>query len=292
MSEEGIKASEQGSAFEFGAKLAEERNQQQLLFSQLEARIAELEGGRQHGESKVSEAKRDVIILVHGIRDRALWQSQVRAALRQAGFEVCLTDFGRLDLFRFLVPGPFFRRSAINKVRVQINAVRVLYPECRLSVIAHSFGTYVISNVMMEEFAIVFHRVIFCGAVISPKIAFEQISNRFSPVIMNEIGTSDPWPALARSITWGYGSSGTFGYRQPLVEDRWHESAGHSFFLNSDFCAKYWVPFLKDGVIVSGTENPTAPNLFIRFISLIHLKYLVITFLAIVLAAYFLRRGT
>jgi hypothetical protein len=62
---------------------------------------------------------------------------------------------------------------------------------------------------------------------------------------MNEVGTRDIWPAIAESITSGYGSAGTYGFLRPLVRDRWHNGAHHGYFLNPSFCKKFWVPFLK-----------------------------------------------
>jgi hypothetical protein len=43
---------------------------------------------------------------------------------------------------------------------------------------------------------------------------FEQYLKRFTIPVINEIGTRDFLPALAESITWGYGSVGTHGFRE------------------------------------------------------------------------------
>jgi len=56
-----------------------------------------------------------VVILVHGIRDFAGWQSVIREALKKKGFTVELTNYMRLDLLRFLLPTGFFRRQIIDK---------------------------------------------------------------------------------------------------------------------------------------------------------------------------------
>lgn len=90
-----------------------------------------------------------------------------------------------------------------------------------------------------------FHRIIFCGSVIPYNFRFEQIQDQFSAPIINEVGTRDIWPAMAESITRGYGSAGTYNFRRPLVRDRWHNGAGHGYFLSSEFCSKYWIPFLR-----------------------------------------------
>jgi TIR domain len=44
-----------------------------------------------------------VIILVHGIRDFALWQAEIRPALEENGFKVEVTNYGRFNLLEFLL---------------------------------------------------------------------------------------------------------------------------------------------------------------------------------------------
>jgi hypothetical protein len=150
-------------------------------------------------------------------------------------------------------------------------------------VIAHSFGTFVISHLMKEEFDLKFHRIIFCGSVVPYNFSYEQIQDRFVAPILNEVGTRDIWPALAESITSGYGSAGTYGFRRPLVRDRWHNGAGHGYFLDAAFCRKYWVPFLSSGRIVEGSDLPESPKLLVRLFSIVKLKY-ILSALAVLLA--------
>jgi hypothetical protein len=224
-----------------------------------------------------------VVILVHGIRDRARWHSEIRAALEEEGFVVEPTNYGRFGLFRFLPPIPHFRNRACNHVWNQIRVVKHKYPDSRLSIIAHSFGTYVVSRILQKNFDLVVHRVIFCGSVVAHTFQFEQFRERFANPILNEVGTRDMWPAVADSVTWGYGPAGTYGFRRPLVRDRWHSGAGHGFFLSSAFCKKFWVPFLKDGTIVPGDAKPEKVPLPLQILSMAKLKYavLILLFLAL-----------
>jgi hypothetical protein len=143
-----------------------------------------------------------VIILIHGIRDYALWQNEVRSALEN-DFLVENTNFGRFDLVRFLIPIPYFRNKAIKSVWDQIRDIRRLHPDAKFSYIAHSFGTYVLANIMKREFDFVGHKVIFCGSVLKYNFPFEQISDRFRSPLLNEVGARDIWPAFAESVTRG-----------------------------------------------------------------------------------------
>jgi hypothetical protein len=127
---------------------------------------------------------------------------------------------------------------------------------------------------MQKNFDIKFHRIIFCGSVVRYGFPFEQFQNRFTQPIINEVGTRDIWPAIAESITLGYGSAGTYGFRRPLVRDRWHNGARHGYFLDPEFCNKFWSPFLRDGTFVAGSGTPENTSLWLQCLSIAKIKYL------------------
>lgn len=226
-----------------------------------------------------------VILLVHGIRDYGLWQNSIRSELKKK-FVVYSTNYGRFDLIRFLLPVRWFRDKATKKVWDQIRTARAKHPTARISIIAHSFGTYVVANILQREFDFSAHRVIFCGSVIRYDFPFEQFSHRFCPPILNEVGAVDPWPAVAQSVTWGYGSAGTYGFRNPTVEDRWHAGAGHGFFLDPGFCRTYWIPFLENGEIVATETKPEPPPRWVQILSLFRLKYIIPSLVAFALFVF------
>jgi hypothetical protein len=238
-------------------------------------------------QSRQAAAENDVVVLIHGIRDYALWQNTIRSTLEEAGFKVEPTNYGRFNLIKFLLPIWFFRRQAIEDVWKQIRVVAQNNRNRPISIIAHSFGTFVVSHLMEEGFDLEFHRIIFCGSVIPYKFEFEQLQDRFSAPIINEVGTRDIWPAVAESVTTGYGSAGTYGFRRPLVRDRWHNGAGHGYFLKADFCQKFWVPFLRNGEIVSTAEEAESPKVWLQILSIFKLKYILLALLAAALAFAF-----
>src|SRR5262249_26913534 len=182
--------------------------------------------------------------------------------LRDAGFIAQPLNYGRFNLLKFLAPVPFFRRWAIREVWDDIRIIKNKYPDAKLSVIAHSFGTYIVSQLIKRNFDLKAHRIIFCGSVVSYRFWFGDFEARFADPtlkvdpILNDVGTRDIWPAIAESITWGYGSTGTYGFRRPVAKDRWHNGAGHGHFLTAEFCTKYWVPFLQSGETVEAAINP------------------------------------
>lgn len=57
------------------------------------------------------------------------------------------------------------------------------------------------------------------------------------------------------------------------MRDRWHKGAGHNYFLTGLFCATYWVPFLKAETIEPTSATAEPPQLWVRAISVVRLKY-------------------
>lgn len=215
----------------------------------------------------------DVVILVHGIRTDAPWQNTLRFGLEAEGIKVELTNYGYFDLLMFLTPIRWIRQIAINRVWTLVRDIRKLYPDARLSFLAHSFGTYIVASILRNEFDFRAHRIVFCGSIVRYDFPFFEMSDRFTSPILNEVGTSDYLPAIAESITWGYGSAGTYGFRTPRIRDRWHNGLGHSQFLTNEFCKKFWIPFFANGTIIEADKNQTRPPPYIRILSRFRLKY-------------------
>lgn len=229
---------------------------------------------------------KSVVVLVHGIRTYAPWVAMVRAQLEGSGIVVQPTNYGRLDAVRFLWGS---RRKTIDAVWESVRDVVQMYPNAKISFLAHSFGTYIVAALLRREFDFKAHRVIFCGSVVRYRFPFNQFSDRFTPPLVNETSARDPWPVLAECSSWGYGSAGTYGFRVPRVRDRWHRGFGHSQFLTEEFCKKFWVPFFKSGTIVEGDLYDETPPFWIRFISGGWLKYVFLSVILLVIGSSTLR---
>jgi hypothetical protein len=227
-------------------------------------------------------SKPHLVILVHGIRDIARWQNEVGRALESEGFIVEHTSYGRLNLIAFLAPIDYFRKKAAARVWTDIQHARMLHPEADVSIIAHSFGTFVVTRILKEQFALELNRLLLCGSVVRYDFPFEQIQNRFTPPLVNDVGTADPWPAMAESLTTGYGSAGTFGFNRPGVRDRYHNGKSHGYFLNGGFARTYWAPFLRDGTVVGGDVDAQVPPLWVRLLQVFKIKWLIAALLVVI----------
>jgi hypothetical protein len=227
-----------------------------------------------------------LVILVHGINTWAHWMGGVKSTLEKAGFAVAPTSYDRYGIPRFLAPFPRLRRKAIERVVTNIRtAIRRHKRDTgsdpkRMSVISHSFGTYVISHILTEpEFH--WYRVIFCGSVVRNDFPFDKAEKQFD-ALLNEVGTKDFLPALAASAGWDYGSVGSNGLNHPLVETRWHHGLKHSDFLTESFCRKFWVPFLLGNKPIPAGKAIRMP-FWIRAITAFPLRWIILLLVTVLI---------
>ena len=220
---------------------------------------------------KATGSTKQVVVLIHGIRTWARWYTSVSEQLTDAGFEVERTNYGRFDLVRFLLPVPWFRKRAVANVSRDLRDVFDTHQDQLVSVIAHSFGTYILSRILAESPNLRFYRVIFCGGIVPNQFRPADYPDRIQWPLLNEVGTRDIWPAVAESVTWGYGATGARGLQRPRSFDRYHHGARHSAFLTAEFCRDYWVPFLR-GEWPKPADAESPPSWWLDFLLTIKVK--------------------
>ena len=193
-----------------------------------------------------------VVLLIHGIRTQADWQPMLVKTLEEQGkIKVIPIKYGYFDVFRFLLP--FTRQSPVKRVETLLRATRRKYPHARISVIAHSYGSYIIGRLLKEQVDLELDRLILCGSVLPASYPWEEVVHKFIDGsnenilnVINEYGEKDACPVLAKVTSWGYGDSGTHGFGHVFVQDRCHNKK-HGEYFNRDFAITYWEPFIKNG---------------------------------------------
>ncbi|GHE91589.1 hypothetical protein GCM10016455_09330 [Aliiroseovarius zhejiangensis] len=208
-----------------------------------------------------------IVLLLHGIRTRAWWQGPLSILLEEeTGTTVIPVKYGRFDLLRFLLPFRFLKTPTIRKIERRIEETLHRYPDHEVTIIAHSFGTYALSRVLLSNPRIRLKRIILCGSIIAQDFPWDRLASQFPEAeqrntIVNECGMRDIWPLAAKSLTWGYGTSGVDGFGAVAVRDRFHD-LGHSEFLSLEFAREFWVPLIReDRFVVSKVEaSGVRPN--------------------------------
>ena len=118
------------------------------------------------------------------------------------------------------------------------------------SLIAHSFGTYIV-GAALEQFAeIRFDRIVLCGSIVRRDYNWGALieSGRVDAVL-NDYGGKDLWPKVAEFLISDGGASGTKGFSIPHANlyQRYRPVFSHSDYFYPLNYRENWIPFLEGG---------------------------------------------
>lgn len=239
-------------------------------------------------------SRRHTVCLIHGIRTRAEWAERAASVLQASDLSIRAVPlrYGFFDGIRFLLPWSRTRSRPTNRIIRLLRDEFARKPD-HVSVIAHSFGTYILARILQSTSDIRFHRIILCGSIIPDEFPWEDFSHRLDSDANNEwhavndCGMRDIWPVLAASATWGYGSSGRFGFGHGRVKDRFF-SIGHGDFFSDEHVRTNWLSYLSAGTVVDGVlERPTTPW-WVSLLTVVKVRYLLALIVVLAMAAFIL----
>jgi hypothetical protein len=164
------------------------------------------------------------------------------------------------DGFSFWLPFPF-RQRKVKVVLERLRDAQRRYPGKPISVIAHSFGTYIIGTILRQDNSIQLRRLILCGSILPRNYPWGTYSRSVDTPILNDCGAWDIWPVQAQSTTWGFGASGTWGFRRAGITDRFH-NFGHGGFFTADFVRTFWLSWFRGEPSALGIVPPKRPYLW------------------------------
>jgi hypothetical protein len=233
-----------------------------------------------------AETNPRVVFPMHGIMTRAEWQRAFTQVAANAGWRVRLNEwnFGRYSLAQFLWPfskGGKLRWFSQTYSR-EVNDRRLgLDDDTRLpSIVAHSFGTYIVGYSMLRWSFLRFDKIILCGSILPVDFPWDLLIQRGQVrAIRNEIGAKDIWVRIVRYMVSHTGRSGADGFsrKHPRLEQPRFDFYEHSEFFSEGHMEEYWLPFLErvDSVlpVVDDVKVPP-PRTFPPFG--IHILFLVI----------------
>ncbi|WP_261792922.1 hypothetical protein [Pseudomonas chlororaphis] len=202
-----------------------------------------------------------VVFLIHGIQTDGAWHKLVEkelSSLPHTNVEGLGYDF--VSGFQLASP---VRNTPIQKIAQSIREAKSLEPNAQFMVIAHSFGSYILSRILATSTDISFRRIILCGCIVPTSYPWGLYTKEMEKrSILNDVGTRDFYPVLATFSSFGYGSSGRKGFQVPHIKDRYFDY-GHSDFFEpkNNHIAQYWKPFIADGNIVESDWDQEKPKL-------------------------------
>lgn len=216
-------------------------------------------------------AKR-VVITIHGIRTRGAWQKGLATVLAKHDMVPYPLDYGRLGMLGFLTP--CIRESKLDWFHREYDRICKQENVQRPSIIAHSFGTYLVAELLSKYPEVKFDKIIFAGGIAPCDFDWETRFNNGQVLhVLNEVAKKDIWPAVAKMVIPRAGCSGSAGFcsQVPDVGQRF-SSIGHSgtFFegrydewarsINTPLLAPSDAKVIRDILSIATQQAAVIPN--------------------------------
>lgn len=200
------------------------------------------------------------VISLHGIRTRGAWQESLSRVLTKEGFVYDPWKFGFFWALSMI--SPWARARKVIWFRERYEALR-RETDGPISIIAHSFGTYIVSRAMREYQNIRFDKVIFCGSIVKTQFGWSTLlgdERSQAKLVLNQYGKKDIWVRLAEWVVHDAGPSGFSGFVDlasgRVVQQEFCTYTHSQYFFAGNY-EENWLPFLKSGVVprVPGAET-------------------------------------
>lgn len=203
-----------------------------------------------------------IVVTVHGIQTSGKWQKEITPHLARHGLIPYHIDYGWFDVLRFLFP--WTRKKRVYAIRHDLLKLMATTGVDRLSVIAHSFGTFQVMEALKRESGYLkYDRVVLVGSIVPLDYDWgKALADQAVMVVRNERADEDWVAALAgwvsTKLEWltglEAGNSGglPFDHKSPKLIDATN-SGHHSSALNFSRFER-WArfvayPYLPDDIL-------------------------------------------
>ena len=194
-----------------------------------------------------------VVLTVHGIRTTGDWQRELTDVLTQHKYRHVPLGFGFFSALSLLMP--WSRARKVEWFR-RVYSDKFATAERLPSVIAHSFGSYIVTKAMLKYDDIRFDKMIVCGSIVSRTYPWSKVLVQRNQVnkVLNEAGGRDLWARLVEWVVSDAGSSGVSGFddlADGRVVELIHERHEHSDYFYRQNFEQRWVPFLRGSAVAA-----------------------------------------
>jgi hypothetical protein len=208
-----------------------------------------------------------VIVPLHGIRTTADWQRTLSDAAQNLGWRCALDtwNYGQFSLLRFIRSKR--REEQIRWFRNTYNTFMhdrsfPIDDNNLPSIVAHSFGTYILGYALLKYETIKFDKIILCGSILPEEFPWDVILDRGQVhALLNEFGNNDIWCRIVHWFVSGAGASGQKGFRlnhPSLIQHRFQFD--HSEYFDVAHMRENWLKFIGEEIAVRPRESfPTHP---------------------------------
>jgi pimeloyl-ACP methyl ester carboxylesterase len=193
------------------------------------------------------------LVTIHGIRTHADWNAEVTLIASVNGWAVAPFQYGYVDIDVFVNGSK--RNEILDQFRIFIYDLQQSFDLDNISVVAHSFGTYIILRYMLgfDDPPVRFDTVVLCGAIVDAKLDLERLRGRAAK-IYNEVAPNDEWVAWAKRANFGqdefFGNAGIVGFScvTPRLVQRSAAIFTHNNVIRRDVISQRWMPVLEANV--------------------------------------------
>lgn len=191
------------------------------------------------------------LVTIHGIRTNAEWNAEVTLHASANGWTVAPFHYGYVEATVFWSRSK--RREIVDKFRDFMADLQNVYDARNLSVIAHSFGTYVFMNYVLGFGGppmAHFDTAILCGAIVDEKLDFDRLEGRVAHVV-NERAPNDEWVEWAKKAnlgldeTFGYAGTRGFSSQSSRLSEYKSDIFSHNNVIRRDVVTRRWLPMLE-----------------------------------------------
>lgn len=214
---------------------------------------------------------KDVVFVIHGIRDRGFWTKKIARKIREHAEKPesvrCITaTYGYFPMAPFILK--WGRQEKVEWLMDLYCEVKARFPDAALSYVGHSNGTYLLAKALEDYPATRFKHVVFAGSVVRRDFPWRKFYSDCEPPrvrrLLNYVATND-WvvaifpKGLQRFRWFDLGGAGFDGFESPdnanlrqieyvrgthsagLKESQWDNIA--RFVLRGDPPKDAWEPY-------------------------------------------------
>ncbi|HEV2198462.1 MAG TPA: hypothetical protein VGR73_01480 [Bryobacteraceae bacterium] len=194
-----------------------------------------------------------VVMSIHGIRTRGAWQKMLTSELNEAGFKHEPLDYGFFRAVQLLIPR--VRAAQVRWFLEEYTRIRQP-PERAVSVIAHSFGTYIIAGALEKYSEMKLDSIILCGSIVRRDYPWSRLVVDQVRCVLNDYGRLDVVCKVAEWFIADAGPSGAKPFTDDAggrVQQRFRPRFRHSDYFYRLNYQQTWIPFLQGQALTQGS---------------------------------------
>ena len=206
-----------------------------------------------------------VLVSIHGLLSRASWNAEIAPIASSQNWVFAPFLYDDVNTPALLI-NEAKAKQVIERFRKWIYDIQCRY-EYNISVIAHSFGTYILARYISgfgEFLPIRLNAAIFTGSILSADFDWENHRGVRIGQVLNEIAPNDQWVKHMPKLKWIYsdplyGNSGVVGFKKPceIVVQMTNDIFDHNNVIKRDVIERHWMPFLmanRDAYSLEGNK--------------------------------------